>query len=484
MQTWPIPPSLRRMARNIPAVPWLKITLVLAAPAFLFLMWGTLQRPFWYDEVYTLGTGGIFPDLLWSTIRNDVHPPGHLILVSLARLLAGGAPEAARWINLLAVLAVAGGAWRLARFWPAERTLAAVLLVVLTQYTPFFALEARAYILLIGFGFLAHSFLVGPMTQRVAAALGATGLFLASLHFFGTALGGAVILTAFLREILQKGPSRAAIVLGISGAAILGLTAAWIFAVASFGDRMGGAMHFVNDPRIAAGFLKDTGLASAVVLVSLAALLVPSLRPEAIRRCKAAGPLLAPTLLILIAAGAISLHTPVFSQRNTSALVAGWAVFAAAVMPWPVLAALNRNPVTLVLALGWIARLEPIAFEQRQDIPWATQAAFAPECDGAPLYHTRIDGIVAFAAEIWAPGVVRPLREITELADRFSEAEQGACPVIAAGWQTGHGPAEIEPLAASLPVRAVIEVPADPFAQSGKHYFTGFLLRQGAPDGA
>jgi uncharacterized membrane protein len=226
------------------------------AAALVVLAFAVIEAPapFWYDEVFTLGAAGVFPDLDWLNIRRDVHPPGYLILASLGRALLGGDPLGARLVNLLALAVAAAAAWRLARVLGRDRMLIVLTLLLASRYTPFFVAEARSYLLLMALCLLGHALILRPMGRGAALGLSLTAIALSGLHFFGTAIAGGLILTALGRHLRNGGDAGITAVLVAGGALALTISVGWIAVFSDFRDNLGGSFHITNDPRLLMDF--------------------------------------------------------------------------------------------------------------------------------------------------------------------------------------------------------------------------------------
>ena len=355
---------------------WWVITLVavgIAIAAYVLETPESLARAVWIDEVATLAMAGR-GEIDWFGLTHDVHPPLHVMIVSLFRLIPeiGAVPENARFLNVLFFLPLLHGLVALGRHLGWQAAFAALALLLSTGMFARHVWEVRAYFPMIA--------LIMPMTvllafgeRRVWVYLYA--LILAGLHFFGAAIAVSALFVSFLLGGRSRWHDLLVLVL------TLALVLAWILWTSGF---------LTN--RIERGFwithswldYQRFAVMSAIPLASAAILLIPALSA----RDGGTEPVwhfVLPPILVLVGTYAISLYQPVVTFRNLIVLTPHavlLTVWCASRLAWPgyALAAL-----ALVSAYG--ARDEQWRMHQtRQDYRWVVGQAFPEVCEGAPYF--------------------------------------------------------------------------------------------------
>ncbi|MEM9269880.1 MAG: hypothetical protein AAGA78_13175, partial [Pseudomonadota bacterium] len=300
---------------------WLLVLLGVALAGLLAL---GATRPFWFDEVFTLGAAGHFPTIDWGALRADVHPPGHVIVVSITAALVDSHGPWVRLLNLLALAALWVGVWLVGRALDWPRALVFCALVLLSGISLSMALEMRAYALMLGFSMLGHGLLLhdllGPR-RRWLWAMGATALLLGSLHFYGTLVGHALLLSAGVARLWHR--QRLAelwdiVVILILLTGVFAFWAGWFLAGDAFGPRVSW---------IALEAQRSGIFYPLVVLIQFlsqaAPVVVAGFAVWVLRRQQEMGPVTATTLWILLPTGivlcvsaVVGLLTPIVTVKN------------------------------------------------------------------------------------------------------------------------------------------------------------------------
>ncbi|MEO0911420.1 MAG: hypothetical protein AAFY59_00295 [Pseudomonadota bacterium] len=381
--------------------------------------------PFWYDEVFTLGAAGINaagPD--WPVILRDVHPPTYLLLVNVAAQIVEGSSHAMRLVNALALPILGLAALSLRRSLQGPAFWAAILL--LTGHLFFFhtSLELRSYGLLLALSTLGHALWLAHLQGRPnTPALLATALALTSLHFFGAALGTALLIAAGLHS---RRP------LPFAGAALcIAATLTWAFGIADLSGALGGGLWIRN------GIGTWLTFASGLPLILTALLAVAVARKKSPERWPNPHPLwlLAPSAMVIAVALVISLHSPVISVKNLIVTIPGLALFTGMAAPPSLLKAANATPFTFALALLTTGASAWKAAQPHEYVRWAITTATPPNCDGIPLYVFRPDIVDEYAQHVFLGTQKRPLADIPDITGAADLAPyRGGCDIIAAGW--------------------------------------------------
>ena len=212
--------------------------IALLSAAFALVLFGYFQvqnvlspSSYWFDELFSVTTSNAGLGHALTATFQDVHPPLYQVLLWAWISLFGDAEVATRSLSLMctaAALAVAAHAFRPAALLP---TLTIVVVLAAHPFVHFYAMETRAYALLL---FLATASLVSTLRNRpretyfFCACLGLT-------HFFGTLLALILLAAVFLRR-----PSYAAL---FSGASVALIVTAWPVSQVLLGtatERLGG----------------------------------------------------------------------------------------------------------------------------------------------------------------------------------------------------------------------------------------------------
>ena len=153
----------------------------------------------WYDELLTLDVSSLHPfsHLLQALMAGvDGMSPGYYLMVGLARMLPGSPEVTLRLPSICGyIMTLLGVYWFAQKKLPAPAALIAVLLVTMTPFRTF-ALEARAYALLVGFLAIAAAlwqrldekrFLTPLLAVFLTLAVSCHHLAIVSLSAFGMA---------------------------------------------------------------------------------------------------------------------------------------------------------------------------------------------------------------------------------------------------------------------------------------------------------
>lgn len=327
-------------------------------------------------------------ELLPGAIARDVHPPLYPLLMRFWVELFGTSELALRLPSLLAFVATLIAALQTERFITGGRTFFALPALLASSFgAQYFAQEARSYALL-----LLLAWLVTDLALRIVAGskTSATRLFIlhfvaasaaAFTHYFGFLVAAAsyvVILIALngarvdMRRLL------------VSGALWAGLFLPWlVFHYGTIHPMTGGRFWIENDlGHIATGFARFLFGAPLAAMLAAALLLGIILRRRRELPLGRLLPLLGIAGLTVLAAAAISLHTPIITPRNLIVLLPAilMGVFLIAVGQRPGM----RQYSVLALLAGVL--LVGALWGDRSKEQWREAGAFfsrQADCDGA-----------------------------------------------------------------------------------------------------
>jgi uncharacterized membrane protein len=438
-----------------------------------------LSRPLWFDEIFTAIASRPDPGIDWARVSVDVHPPGHVLLVWLWQALVGTGAESLRLTNLLAVPVLMLATRRAARVLDAPRLWLAVALVAGNALFLYFSTELRAYFLLLALSCLGHAGLLGylhdgrrtDLTLLCLAALAGS-----ALHFFGTAIGGGLVVAAFLAA---RNPAER-LLAALTGLVLLAGFCLWVFGVADLSGNLGGRLWIRNDPMVAAEFLTRLPL---VIITGLVALVLArrgdGFRGDGDGLHRPALWLLLPSALALAVAVAVSLHTPVITGKNLIVTLPALALALAAGVPDGLVRLADRHgwaapalAVTLALAGSYDAG------RVTQNARWVAARAFTDDCRGRPIYLAQPDFMTDYLQRLYAPGNARPQLPLSDLSAGSREllaADYATCGIAGLGW---HEDGSLDPLARTL-AAAGLPLQPEPAPVSGRgepDRFAGYLL--------
>lgn len=297
-------------------------------------------QSFWLDELWTVAASNpAIPLDRWMTewILPDVHPPLYFFLVREWRLLFGPDEFSLRLMSVLTSLVLVAAVPAVQRWTPAVREpLWLTAWLACSVGAIVYAQEARPYALLLLLTTVATLLSVGiawrmernePLLWPVCLLAAVVGLAEYS-HYFGAIMGtglfGALCLFAGIRH------RRHLRTVVTAGAATIGALLPWLlFHALHISNKLGGDFWITNAWRIIAADATKLAAGSPVVFLLLVAAVAAVLaaRPHMLRRPDCFVPLAA-ICLMLLAAAAISLHTPVVTARNLLILAPSFFVLA------------------------------------------------------------------------------------------------------------------------------------------------------------
>ncbi|MEM9429950.1 MAG: hypothetical protein AAGA32_10685 [Pseudomonadota bacterium] len=427
---------------------------------------------FWYDEVFTLGAAGVNGTPDWDALRRDVHPPTHPLIIHLAATSADLPLGALRLTNLLALLPLSLAGWFATSALGAKRAALAALLMLTGALFFHLSLELRAYGLLLAAAALGSAALLAIEVEvpGARAALFAASILLTTLHFFGAALGVALLLT------LAAHDPRRALVPVLLAICLAAATLLWAFAIGDVRGALGGALWIQN------GLEPWLGLVAAQPLLTLAwmgLLMAPrrGLDPPtgAVPRALMT---LAPGAMVIAVAAAISLHSPVISTKNLTVVIPGLALAAALLTPAAILTRLDRSLLTPAVVTAVASAHAVSASNSFQYIEWAVETATPAPCVGLPLYTIDPDIVDRYAQQVFLGEILRPptqLRTLSETSDL--SPYRGACDIVAADFHEDGPASDVVRLFAARGLSVRIEQAPDPRAETTDQMRMGFVVR-------
>ncbi|MEM8789021.1 MAG: hypothetical protein AAGE76_12240 [Pseudomonadota bacterium] len=460
------------ISRVFPWVNWLTLSALAAVLTLVATLVAGWDRALWYDEVFTLGAAAPGRPIDWTPILNDVHPPGHILLVRAASGLVGDG-FALRTVNLIGLILLAAALPHYARALGRDRLALLVLLTLCNGFALTMLIELRAYFLLYAGAVLGHGLLLTLSAARPhTLPLFLLGAALATLHYFGAAIGMALLNTAAALH-LRAGRVRAALPVTAGIGLVVAAVLSWIL----FSKRRGLAAYqdfwIGNDPVALADTLSHLPLLALLLVLIAAFRTEPGAGQELRRHWLAA---LAPPAMVFATALAISLVVPVVSYRNLIVCVPGLTLAAALACPQSLLDRLKASALTLLVAVLVGLYLTNLATRDIQMVAWAVRTAGAPGCDGVPIHVIRPDVVDEMAQELFTPDRHRPLRDITTVDPAATMPED--CPIIAMGW---HQDGTVDQLQAFFAARGmpvdILPPPNDRLARQGT-LFPGFVVRR------
>ncbi|MEM9813011.1 MAG: hypothetical protein AAF913_10090, partial [Pseudomonadota bacterium] len=433
---------------------------------------------FWYDEVFTLGAAGVNGALDWDALRRDVHPPTHPLIVHLAATSTDLPLGALRLTNLLALPALALAGWFATRALGPKRAALAALLTLTGAFFFHLSLELRVYGVLLASAALGSTALLAAASEVRGARLTlfAVSTCLTALHFFGAALGVALLLTLAARE------PRRALVPVLLALCLSAATLLWAFAIGDVRGALGGALWIQNGPE------PWLGLVAAQPLLALAwtGLLVARRQGHGPPMGASARALmtLAPGAMVIAVAALISLHSPVISTKNLTVLIPGLALAAALLTPAALITRIDRSLLTPALVTAVACAHAFGASGSFQYIAWTVAAATPAPCNGLPLYTIDPDIVDIYAQRVFLGEVRRPptqLRALSETADL--SPYRGACDIVAADFHEDGPASDVVRLFAARGLSVRIEQAPDPRAETVDQMRMGFVVRVLPDDG-
>ncbi|MEL6644732.1 MAG: hypothetical protein AAFQ79_12420 [Pseudomonadota bacterium] len=400
-------------------------------------MLSSLDRPVWYDEVFTLdATRGPRSESL-DVWRGDVHPPLYYLIVSLFRSLASAdyAILLGRLVNLL-FLAVAAVAvimvdQRLGR----RCSVILVGLLLANSSVAYFSVELRSY-----FGMMALSLLMTVALTfgrgRVDFVIGlVSSVALSQLHFFGTAMALATIGWHFL-VASKEGRRCHAFAFATCGIAMVIGFALWVMMSLPRMQYIAENGFWITRVELAA-ITFASSLAMVASLGALLGLISLAARGQVVSR--EVGSLALPALTVLVVTHLLSIYQPIITPRNLLVLLPSLALIGM----WG-LQAVNPRVIVDAVLVGFIALQLPflhLQFQPRENAEAIAELALNEDCSGKPMAAPKVDHHhwERLAAVFERP--TRPTLEPSELIDalRAEPMLMGQCKMLAAdhnlsGW--------------------------------------------------
>ncbi len=408
-----------------PGLPWLRLTAMVSGVMLLAVLAIGWTRAFWFDEVFTLGAAAIGRPLDWQVLLGDVHPPSFVLAVRALGALFGPDAHALRAVNLPGLMALAAGIVVAAPVLGRTRTLSLTILLCANLYTLNLMLDLRSYMLVLGFATLGHALLLVDRSRRMTVPLILTAAVLTSLHFFGAAIGLSILALSMAHHMRRRRLGRA-LVIAIAGAVLFTAFEIWAFGYSNVTDSMGGNLWIRND---IGPWLDFVAWQTPLFILAPVILIWTRRNGSKGRLAPEAGDMLLPPLMVLIAAIAISFHTPVISARNLVVCVPGFALAAVLMAPEALLDRLKHSILVPLVVLPLGLRYADTAIQPFQMIRWTVETATPIGCRGEPIYVAEPDVVDTYAQQIFLGEVVRPMRDFTEF-----NAPGPDCDVIAMGW--------------------------------------------------
>ncbi|HZD25015.1 MAG TPA: glycosyltransferase family 39 protein [Alphaproteobacteria bacterium] len=425
---------------------------VMLAAGLLLRFYHLGTESLWLDELWTAATSD--PSLTlgqWLNhwVLKDVHPPLYALLMREWQLAFGNSEFSLRLPSALASLALVASVPLVQRWTPVLRApLVLAAWLACSVGAILYAREARAYALLLLSTTVATllGVAIAARLQRGEPVRGAAWLLAGIVtiaeysHYFG-ALAGAGLFGALL--LFAAGQRRSAIPgLLLPGLVAVAVLLPWlVFHAAHVAGKTGGNFWITNNWKSdfggAATFLAGSPAASLIVAAAAAAVLVT--RPHLLRAPDCFVPLVS-MVLILLGAVAVSLHTPVITERNLLILLPPFYVLATAVAADVASdrhggARIGAHLAMLLVVAGNLAfAVHQVATSHKDD--WraaAAEVAALPGCGGAPLQ------VYFWPAEIYAyylpsgyRGKLRPvaLDPSPYIPPRRLRQPAGRCPLI------------------------------------------------------
>ena len=403
----------------------------------------------WLDELYSWYFADVRLDyvtLLSERMATDVHPPLYYSAVYFWSLLLGHSKEALRLLSLLpflltVVLLLGRNSESLDR---SDRRLVAALLATSFLVSKF-SMEARSYEWILLFSMMATLSLLDMLAlwrEKKAAGTGrlalgfSASILLCTIHFVGFIFGGLLILYGLVFA-LRAGDRRAALALFVTGTVCLLLMAIWLWISAEAVGRNVGGGHWISlemAPSEIVSYFSKLFSANPILVALLAGCALS--RPLAVLGDPVIRHSLAITLLFLVLALIVSLHSPMIIDRFLM-VVAPAILFACArtlrlgvagLSAGAMVFARNAALVTSCTLMIWLD-----ARQLKSD--WegtASLVATFDACKGAPIltYPSLDDGSWLHSYYFDAD----PPQFLEFTMDGLATAQASACPILS--WST------------------------------------------------
>lgn len=319
------------------------LLVVMLAVGILLRFYKLDDQGFWLDELWTAAASDpalSFDRWMGNWVLPDVHPPLYLFLVREWRLLFGHDELSLRLLSVVLSLALVAVVPLIQRWMPVVRNpLALMAWLGCSAAVILYAKEARPYALLLLLTMTAILLSVA-IARRMewnepilwpCLALAGVVVVAEYSHYFGALVGVAMFgALAFFATAWHRRHLRTVMLSGVAaGMAFL----PWlVFHVLHVSDKLGGNFWVSNNwsttfpmaASLAAGSVNAfLGIAAAIAVALIA-------RRRLLREPCCFVPLVAMAIMLL-GAVAISLHTPVITQRNLLVLIPPFYVLALSV---------------------------------------------------------------------------------------------------------------------------------------------------------
>lgn len=458
-------------------LPWLSLSALLTA----LLLLGTIvlgwDRSFWFDEVYSLGAAAIGRPLDWTLLKTDVHPPGYNLLVrTLGEVFPGDSPGL-RAANLLGLAAALTGVALLRAPLGRDRTLLFFCMLLCSGYALQLSLDLRAYALLLGLTTLAHvlllrQILLGRRSDIIALILLAAAL--ASLHFFGSAIGLTLLGLSLLWHLRNGAPGLAA-GLALAIVVIAGGVLTWALVLTETGGKFAGGGNWID---LSLGTALDFAAEQLPLAILGLMLLVfrqsPPVSPD--HRHAAAWMLAGPVIVVAVT-GALSLVAPLLSTRNLTVCIPGLALAAVLIAPQALVDWLKRTPLLAAIILFSGLRYADTGIRNFQMIEWAIETATPAACDGATLYTLDPGNVSRFSQEVFLGEVKRPMEDMRILGSAAPAPLPAGCDIIAVGWHQDGKVDEVTGFFSAIAIETEAILPPDAHLAENALMTSGYVIR-------
>lgn len=381
--------------------------LALLCLGLLLPLYGIKEQSLWLDELWTAAASD--PALSWEAwmsewILPDVHPPLHLLLLRGWRSIFGGEPLALRLLSFVFGVGLVVSVLLIQRWMPVVRQpLALAAWFACSAGVVLYSQEARPYALLLLATTVATLLAVGiakrmQRQEPVAAPLAvmAVAVVVAEYsHFFGALAGAGLFGALALFAVIWHRRYLLSVIL--SGALSVGLLLPWLaLHVPRMAEKLGGNFWVTNrwyeDFRGVAGLIAGSPYLFLAIAALVALVLVR--RPRLLREPGCWIPLWA-MLLMVLSALAISLHTPIVTDRNLLILLPPFLLLAATAVSEYLEAeetGLGRSGIVLLMLVAGAALLSGYRVTTLQKDQWreaAAQVEAVEGCEGAtlPVYY-------------------------------------------------------------------------------------------------
>jgi len=457
---------------GVSRIDWLQIAAGLCILTALGVVFFGGGKPFWYDEIFTLGAASLGPGPDWDALRSDVHPPTYPVMVWALGHFTGPTSPWLRLVNLPAALALLWALIRVRRILGRDRLLVLICLVLCNLYFLQMALDLRSYFWLLSFALLGHVALAEEVFDGRPRTLSliVCASVLTALHHFGAAIGLALLGVSAL-WYLRQGRFKA-VVWRIGAAAVLVIVfLIWVIGLSDTLRSAGGKLWISGG---IGPWLDFVGWQVPVFMLLLA--MVVFIRATGVRlwRPAAAIWILGPMILVVFVIQVISLHTPVISVRNLIVLVPGLSLATVLILPGSFVTVLRKSWLAAVVLLLFCLRFADTGIRAPQYIDWAITRATPPECSGAPLYFLDPGIVESYAQALFVQDTKRPYRNLTAFDPAVALPEN--CKIVAAGWHQRGTRDEVTAFFLQRGIDVVVLAPPDRRLAASPNRTSGYVV--------